>query len=103
MTLDEFISVLGVPTVGTVMGEPINCGSGLSQDNEFNGGEDDSYILVLGDVTAKMFRDFLASLTAAGHKESFHRETNGNIFSEFADEDKIIYTYYRNNARKNHN
>lgn len=94
MTLDEFISVLGVPTVGTVMGEPINCGSGLSQDNEFNGGEDDSYILVLGDVTAKMFRDFLASLTAAGHKESFHRETNGNIFSEFADENKIIYTYY---------
>ena len=94
MTLDDFISALGVSTFGNVVSEPINCGSGLSIGDEINGGDDDSYMITLGDVTAKMFRDFLISMTEAGHKETFHRETNGNIFSEFAEEDKIIYTYY---------
>lgn len=94
MTLDEFISDLKVPAFGTILGEPINCGSGLSIDDEKNGGEDDSYMLVLGDVTAKMYRDFLSSLSETGRKETFHREFNGNIFSEFADGERIIYTYY---------
>ena len=60
MTLEEFITALGIPTIGTVLGEPINCGAGLAIDDETNGGEDDSYMLVLGDVTSKMYRDFLA-------------------------------------------
>lgn len=94
MTLEEFISVLKVPTFGTVLGEPIDCGAGLSLDDEKNGGADDSYILVLGDVTSKMYRDFLSDLAATGRKETFHREFNGNIFVEFTDEDRIIYTYY---------
>ena len=94
MTLEEFITDLGVPTIGTVLGEPINCGAGLAIDDETNGGEDDSYMLVLGDVTSKMYRDFLASLAGTGRKETFHREFNGNIFAEFSDGDRIIYTYY---------
>ena len=94
MTLEEFITALGVPTIGTVLGEPINCGAGLAIDDETNGGEDDSYMLVLGDVTSIMYRDFLASLAGTGRKETFHREFNGNIFAEFSDGDRIIYTYY---------
>lgn len=94
MTLEEFISKLKAPAFGTILCQPINCGAGLSIDDEINGGEDDSYMLVLGDVTSKMYRDFLSSLAKADHKETFHREFNGNIFAEFADDDKIIYTYY---------
>ena len=94
MTLEEFITALGVPAFGTVLSEPINCGAGLSIDDEKNGGEDDSYMLVLGDVTSKMYRDFLVSLTNTGRKETFHREFNGNIFVEFVDGSRIIYTYY---------
>ena len=94
MTLEEFITALGVPAFGTVLSEPINCGAGLSIDDEKNGGEDDSYMLVLGDVTSKMYRDFLASLANTGRKETFHREFNGNIFVEFVNGSRIIYTYY---------
>lgn len=94
MTFDEFISALGVPVFGTVLGEPVNCGAGLSIDDGEHGGDDDSYMLVLSDVTSKMYRDFLSALAATGRKETFHREFNGNIFVEFADGDKIIYTYY---------
>ena len=54
MTLEEFITALEVPAFGTVLSEPINCGAGLSIDDEKNGGEDDSYMLVVGDVTSKM-------------------------------------------------
>ena len=39
MTLEEFITALGVPTIGTVLGEPINCGAGLAIDDETNGGD----------------------------------------------------------------
>lgn len=94
MTLQEFISMLGVPAVGTILGEPICCGAGLSIENENGHGEDDSFMLVCGDVTAKMFRDFLLSLSQSGKKESFHRETNGNIFAEFDNGENLIYTYY---------
>ena len=51
-------------------------------------------MLVFGDVTSKMYRDFLASLANTGRKETFHREFNGNIFVEFVDGSRIIYTYY---------
>lgn len=94
MTTEEFISALGVPLFGTVYGEPINCGAGLAIEDNINGGADDSFILLLSDVTAKMFRDFLSSLAATGRKETFHRETNGNIFSEFQNDGHIIYTYF---------
>lgn len=94
MTVDEFITLLGVPAFGTVVGEPINCGAGIEIETEENGGTDDSYMLIAGDVTSKMFRDFLAALAATGREETFHRETNGNIFSEFSNGDGIIYTYF---------
>lgn len=94
MTLQEFISALGVESFGSVLGEPINCGAGLAIENEDGCGADDSYMLVLGDVTAKMFHDFLARLAQNGKKENFHRETCGNIFAEFENGDNLIYTYY---------
>ena len=54
MTTAEFIDELGVPFTGKILGEPINCGAGLSIENETDGGADDSYILISGDVTSKM-------------------------------------------------
>ena len=50
-------------------------------------------MLVLEDVTAKGFRDFLSALAATGRAETFRREFNGNIFAEFKNGDRIIYTY----------
>lgn len=94
MTIEEFISALGVPVFGTVTGEPINCGAGLSIEDEVSGGEDDSYMLMLSDTTAKDFRSFLFALAQSGLKESFHREINGNIFSEFSGGKSLIYTYF---------
>ncbi len=94
MTTAEFIAKLGVQITGKILGEPINCGAGLSIENETDGGADDSYILISGDVTSKMYRDFIASLEATGRKKTFHREINGNIFVEFENGKNIIYTYY---------
>ena len=47
-----------------------------------------------------MFRDFLSALADTGRKETFHREINGNIFSEFAEENRIIYTYFTREAEQ---
>ena len=94
MTTAEFIAKLGVQITGKILGEPINCGAGLSIENETDGGADDSYILISGDVTSKMYRDFIASLEAKGRKKTFHREINGNIFVEFENGKNIIYTYF---------
>ena len=100
MNFSDFFEALGVPAFGTKTGEPINCGAGLELEDSVSGGADDSYMVVIGDVTPKMFRDFLASLASSGRKETFHREVNGNIFSEFAEENRIIYTYFTREAEQ---
>ena len=94
MNFSEFFESIGVSAFGTKVCEPVNCGAGLAIEDGISGGADDSYMVVIGDVTPKMFRDFLASLASSGRKETFHREVNGNIFSEFAEENRIIYTYF---------
>ena len=94
MNFSEFSESIGVPAFGTKVCEPVNCGAGLAIEDGISGGADDSYMVVIGDVTPKMFRDFLASLASSGRKETFHREVNGNIFSEFDEENRIIYTYF---------
>lgn len=93
MTFQEFIDLLGVAAFGTQLCEPINCGAGLAIEYE-NGGVDDSYMLVLGDVSVKKYRDFLAELAATGREKNFSREDCGNIFAEFQDGENLIYTYY---------
>ena len=100
MNFSEFFETIGVPAFGTKVCEPVNCGAGLAIEDGINGGADDSYMVVLGDVTPKMFRDFLASLASSGRKETFHREVNGNIFSEFAFGGRIIYTYFTREAEQ---
>ena len=100
MNFGEFFETIGVPAFGTKVCEPVNCGAGLAIEDGINGGADDSYMVVLGDVTPKMFRDFLASLASSGRKETFHREVNGNIFSEFAFGGRIIYTYFTREAEQ---
>ena len=100
MNFSDFFEALGVAAFGTKTGEPINCGAGLELEDSVSGGADDSYMVVIGDVTPKMFRDFLASLALSGRKETFHREVNGNIFSEFAEENRIIYTYFTREASR---
>ena len=100
MNFSDFFEALGVAAFGTKTGEPINCGAGLAIEDGISGGADDSYMVVIGDVTPKMFRDFLASLASSGRKETFHREVNGNIFSEFAEENRIIYTYFTREAEQ---
>ncbi len=100
MNFSEFFEFIGVPAFGTKVCEPVNCGAGLAIEDGINGGADDSYMVVLGDVTPKMFRDFLASLVSSGRKETFHREVNGNIFSEFAFDGRIIYTYFTREAEQ---
>ena len=94
MNFSDFFESLGVSPFGTKVSDPINCGAGLAIEDSVNGGADDSYMVVLGDVNQKMFRDFLSDLAATGRKETFHHEVNGNIFSEFADGNRIIYTYF---------
>lgn len=100
MNFSEFFESIGVPAFGTKLCEPVNCGAGLAIEDGINGGADDSYMVVLGDVTPKMFRDFLVSLLSSGRRETFHREVNGNIFSEFALGDRIIYTYFTREAEQ---
>ena len=100
MNFSEFFESIGVPAFGTKVCEPVNCGAGLAIEDSVSGGADDSYMVVIGDVTPKMFRDFLASLASSGRKETFHREVNGNIFSEFAEENRIIYTYFTREAEQ---
>ena len=90
MNFSDFFEALGVAAFGTKTGEPINCGAGLELEDSVSGGADDSYMVVLDSVTPKMFRDFLSALADTGRKETFHREINGNIFSEFAEENRII-------------
>ena len=55
MTLNEFLKELGVPAVGNVCGEPINCGAGLEIESE-NGSSEDSYMLILSDVSESDYR-----------------------------------------------
>lgn len=95
MTLNEFTKDLGVPLFGKPLGEPINCGGGMS----LSGNSEDSYILILGDVSSKAFRKFLVELTQTGRKQTFHRELCGNIFAEFQNSDKTIYTYFTAEAK----
>lgn len=92
MRTDEFWALLGVDKFGRAACEPLNCGAGLAIEDE-HGSSEDSYMLVLEDVTAKGFRDFLSALAATGRAETFRREFNGNIFAEFKNGDRIIYTY----------
>lgn len=61
MNFSEFFESIGVPAFGTKVCEPVNCGAGLAIEDGISGGADDSYMVVIGDVTPKMFRDFLAS------------------------------------------
>ncbi len=100
MNFSDFFEALGVPAFGTKVCEPVNCGAGLAIEDGISGGADDSYMVVIGDVTPKMFRDFLSALADTGRKETFHREINGNIFSEFAEENRIIYTYFTREAEQ---
>lgn len=100
MNFSDFFEALGVAAFGTKTGEPINCGAGLELEDSVSGGADDSYMVVLDGVTPKMFRDFLSALADTGRKETFHREVNGNIFSEFAEENRIIYTYFTREAEQ---
>mgnify|MGYP002517220633 CR=1 FL=1 len=94
MTTNEFLKELGVPAVGNVCSEPINCGAGLEIETE-NGSFEDSFMLLSGGVSESMFREFLGALLKSGRKETFHRERNGNIFAEFSGgEKKLVYTYY---------
>lgn len=65
MNFSEFFESIGAPAFGTKVCEPVNCGAGLELEDSVSGGADDSYMVVLGDVTPKMFRDFLASLASA--------------------------------------
>ena len=100
MNFSEFFESIGVPAFGTKVCEPVNCGAGLELEDSVSGGADDSYMVVLDGVTPKMFRDFLSALANTGRKETFHREINGNIFSEFAEENRIIYTYFTREAEQ---
>lgn len=93
MNTNDFLAELGVPAPGKTKHEPVNCGAGLACDNK-NGSAEDSYMLVTEEVTAAEFRTFLDALRESGRSESFRRDYYGNIFAEFTDNDKIIYTYY---------
>ena len=68
MNFSDFFEALGVAAFGTKTGEPINCGAGLAIEDGISGGADDSYMVVIGDVTPKMFRDFLSALADTGRK-----------------------------------
>ena len=70
MNFSDFFEALGVAAFGTKTGEPINCGAGLELEDSVSGGADDSYMVVIGDVTPKMFRDFLSALADTGRKVS---------------------------------
>lgn len=94
MTLTEFTDKLGVPLFGRPLCEPLNCGAGLAIDDSENGGKDDSYMLVLGDVSIKQYRDFLDNLIGLGREQTFRRDDCGNIFAEFKNDGSLIYTYY---------
>ena len=72
MRTDEFWALLGVDKFGRAACEPLNCGAGLAIEDE-HGSSEDSYMLVLEDVTAKGFRDFLSALAATGRAETFRR------------------------------
>lgn len=100
MTLNEFLKELGVPAVGNVCGEPINCGAGLEIESE-NGSSEDSYMLILSDVSESDYREFLRTIPSTGRKETFHRERSGNIFREFSGAGKtLVYTYYTADKRE---
>ena len=51
MKFSEFFESLGVPAFGTKVCEPVNCGAGLAIEDGISGGDDDSYMVVIGDVT----------------------------------------------------
>ena len=53
MNFSEFFESIGVPAFGTKVCEPINCGAGLAIEDGISGGADDSYMVVIGDVTPK--------------------------------------------------
>lgn len=94
MDLSEFEKELGVKTCGEPLCEPLNCGSGLEIET-LDGSSEDSFILISRCNSAFEFNEFLKTLKSTGRTESFHRETNGNIFSEFSGEGrKLVYTYY---------
>ncbi len=94
MTVEKFFSVLGVNKFGMKGSEVLNCGAGMSAEDKKNGGDDDSFMIVRTDTDGRAFRKFLKELEASGRKETYHREFNGNIFSQFENGEHYIYTYY---------
>lgn len=94
MNLSEFEKELGVKLPGEVLCEPLNCGAGLEIET-LDGTCEDSFIIITRCNSAFEFNEFLNSLAKNGRKETFHRETNGNIFSEyFCEGKKLVYTYF---------
>lgn len=94
MTVSDFFAVLGVNEFGAEASGVLNCGAGMSLENEENGGDDDSFMIVRSGVDGKVFKKFLKNIENTGRKELFHREFNGNIFSQFENGEHYIYTYY---------
>ncbi len=94
MTTTDFITELGIAVPGKIISEPVNCGAGLSYENENGVSDEDSFMLVTENVSAHEYRDFLNELKQNGREETFYREYNGNIFSELTNGKGLIYTYY---------
>ncbi len=94
MNLVEFEKELGVKVLGEPVCAPLNCGAGLKTET-LEGTCEDSYVVITRCNSAFEFNEFLSTLKATGRVESFHRETNGNIFSEYSGGGKkLVYTYY---------
>lgn len=94
MTVNEFFAVFGADEFGEKSSEVINCGAGMSLETSENGGEDDSFAVVRSGVDGRTFRKFLKDIEISGRKETFHREFNGNIFSQFENGEHYIYILY---------
>ena len=93
MTAEEFIKELGQEAPGTIKTAPVNCGAGLMCDEDgFT--EEDSFMLVSEQVSRAEFLSFIDKMKENGKKETFRRDYYGNIFVEFYDKNRVIYTYF---------
>lgn len=99
LSTQQFIEKLALSVPGDIVGQPINCGTGLYDETPEKGSENDSFMLVTEHVTRPDFADFIAKIENKGGKKGFYRELYGNIFAEFEFNGDILYAYYAAESR----